>query len=130
MYLSRNIKHLRRVHQISQTELAEKIGKTKATVSSYELGTSLPPFEVFLQLSEIFQISLDDLAKKDLQQEGGAMSKPRNHKFDRPGNDQSLKDKIKDQRRLIQLLEQRVKMLEQEILRSDPELGKRLGIEK
>ncbi len=65
-YLSSNIKYLRELKGLNQTQLGDILGKKKAVVSSYELGGSEPPLTALLKLSDYFGIDLDSLTKLDL----------------------------------------------------------------
>lgn len=70
MHLSNNIKVLRRQKGYTQESLSKELGKTKATVSDYEKGKSLPPLDILLKMCELFQVSLDTLVIVDLEKEG------------------------------------------------------------
>ncbi|MGI6028409.1 MAG: helix-turn-helix transcriptional regulator [Candidatus Heteroscillospira sp.] len=59
--ISNNIKKLRVLHGLSQEKLAEKIGVTRQTISSWERGTSFPDIATVERLSLIFNISIDEL---------------------------------------------------------------------
>ena len=50
---------------ITQTELAEKIGVSRQTLSKYETGESLPDIERCKLLAEVLDVSLDDLVNYD-----------------------------------------------------------------
>ena len=50
---------------ITQTELAEKIGISRQTLSKYETGESLPDIEKCKLLAEVLDVSLDDLVNYD-----------------------------------------------------------------
>ena len=56
-----NLVALRKVHAMSQEELAEKIGVSRQTLSKYETGESLPDIEKCKALADVFGISVDDL---------------------------------------------------------------------
>lgn len=56
-----NLIELRKLHKISQEELAEKIGVSRQTLSKYETGESLPDIEKCMALAEVFGVSMDDL---------------------------------------------------------------------
>ena len=56
-----NLQELRRVHGLSQEELAEKIGVSRQTVSKYETGESLPDIEKSKLLADAFGVTVDDL---------------------------------------------------------------------
>lgn len=62
-----NLIELRKYANLSQEELAEKIGVSRQTLSKYETGESLPDIERSMALANVFGVSLDDLVnfKKD-----------------------------------------------------------------
>src|SRR5574344_1626314 len=55
------IKHLRIDRGLTQDELAIKIPISRQSVSSWERGLSLPDPDVLIKLSQIFEVSVDDL---------------------------------------------------------------------
>lgn len=59
--ISNNIKKLRVLNGMSQEKLAEKIGVTRQTVSSWERGISFPDIATIERLSLIFNTSTDKL---------------------------------------------------------------------
>ena len=48
-------------HKLSQEELAEMIGVTRQTISNWELNETSPDLKQAQKLSNIFDISLDEL---------------------------------------------------------------------
>ena len=56
-----NLVALRKVHAMSQEELAERIGVYRQTLSKYETGESLPDIEKCKVLADVFGITVDDL---------------------------------------------------------------------
>lgn len=56
-----NLKHYRTKLGLTQKQLAQQIGYTEKSVSKWESGNVLPTMEIALQLSDLFQISLDEL---------------------------------------------------------------------
>ena len=56
-----NLVALRKVHAMSQVELAERIGVSRQTLSKYETGESLPDIEKCKALADVFGITVDDL---------------------------------------------------------------------
>ena len=56
-----NLVALRKVHAMSQEELAERIGVSRQTLSKYETGESLPDIEKCKALADVFGITVDDL---------------------------------------------------------------------
>lgn len=54
-----NLKNLRIEKGLNQTELAEKLFINKSMISSYEKGTRMPSLDVLMQLTFIFNVSVD-----------------------------------------------------------------------
>ena len=61
--LGENLVELRKYHNLSQEELADRIGVSRQTLSKYETGESLPDIEKSQALADVFGVSLDDLVK-------------------------------------------------------------------
>lgn len=59
--ISDNIKSLRNAKKLTQSELAERVGVTNATISAYEVGTRMPSFDVLIKLAQVFRVSTDNL---------------------------------------------------------------------
>ncbi len=70
MYLHRNIRALRKKLSLSQEELAVRVGLNRGNIASYENGTAEPKICNLLKLSQIFGVSVIDLAHSDLSQSG------------------------------------------------------------
>ena len=63
-----NLIQLRKLHQMSQEELADRIQVSRQTLSKYETGESLPDIEKCKRLADVFNVTVDDLInyeKKD-----------------------------------------------------------------
>ena len=56
-----NLKNLRMEKGLKQTELAEKLFINKSMISAYEKGTRMPSLDVLIQLTYIFNVSIDFL---------------------------------------------------------------------
>ena len=52
---------LRKERNLTQDELGEKIGVTNKTVSRWENGNYLPPAEILQILSELYDVSINEL---------------------------------------------------------------------
>lgn len=61
MNIGKNILNLRKSINLSQEQLAEKIGVARQTISNWELDESSPDLKQAKELSKIFNVSLDDL---------------------------------------------------------------------
>ena len=65
MEISKCIKDARQNNNISQESLAEQLGVSRQTVSSWETGKSYPDIVSVIKMSDIFNISLDKTLKED-----------------------------------------------------------------
>lgn len=61
MSFADNLTGLRKLNNLSQEELAEKIGISRQTLSKYETGESLPDIEKCAAIAAIFGVTIDDL---------------------------------------------------------------------
>lgn len=62
--IGRNITRLRRLSNMTQSELAEKINYSDKSVSKWEQGNGIPDVRILLQLAELFNVSVDDLVRE------------------------------------------------------------------
>lgn len=69
IYLSENIRLLRKQKSWSQEELAIKIGLNRGNIASYEKGTAEPKICNLLKISKLFGVSIIDLTKRDLREQ-------------------------------------------------------------
>lgn len=67
MNLSRQIKKLREEAGFSQEELSEKIYVSRQTISNWENERSYPDIHNLLLLSVLFNVTLDELVKGDVE---------------------------------------------------------------
>ena len=72
-----NLITLRKLHNISQEELAEKVGISRQTLSKYETGESIPDIEKTQAIAEVFGVSLDDLVNYDPVENEGLRIPPK-----------------------------------------------------
>lgn len=74
MNFAENLMALRRQRGWSQEELGSQIGVTRQTVSKWEMGQSTPELEKLVELSKLFQISIDQLVGLEKTEEEGLAS--------------------------------------------------------
>ena len=67
MELGNRIKELRKAKNINQDELAEKLFVSRQTISNWENDKSYPDIQSVLLLSEVFNVSVDQLLKGDVE---------------------------------------------------------------
>ena len=63
MSLSENLQNLRKIKNMSQEELAEKLNVSRQAVSKWESGNGYPETEKIISICEIFDCSMDELVK-------------------------------------------------------------------
>ncbi len=66
MDLGNKIMILRKKNNLSQEDLAEKVGVTRQTISKWELEETAPDINQAKKLSMIFNVSLDELVNNDV----------------------------------------------------------------
>ena len=66
-----NLLEMRKLHNWSQEELAERIGVSRQTLSKYETGESLPDIEKCRMLADLFGVTVDDLIRYEKSENFG-----------------------------------------------------------
>ena len=68
MSLGTNLQYLRRLSlNMTQEDLAEKLGVSRQTVSKWEKGLSVPDAELLTKLAEVLNVSVSDLLGKKIE---------------------------------------------------------------
>ena len=65
MKFSEKLIMLRKNKKWSQEDLGNELGVARQTVSKWELGETTPEMDKLLKMSEIFEITLDELMKEE-----------------------------------------------------------------
>lgn len=68
---SDNLIHMRKLKQMTQEDIAEKVGVTRQAVAKWESGETIPDLEKCKTLAEVFGVSLDDLANYEPEENLG-----------------------------------------------------------
>ncbi len=55
------LKTLRINNNLTQTQLAGKLGLTKSVISAYETGLRMPSYDVLIQIAKTFKVTTDYL---------------------------------------------------------------------
>ena len=56
---------LRKQHNLSQEQVAEKLGVARQTISKWELGETTPEMDKLIVISKLYNITLDELMKEE-----------------------------------------------------------------
>ena len=67
MKLSENLKRIRKDNNLSQEQLAEKLGVSRQAVSKWESGQSYPETEKVLLICKLFNYNIDELMNENIK---------------------------------------------------------------
>lgn len=68
MNLANNLKRIRKENNLSQEQLAEKLGVSRQSVSKWEQGDSYPEMDKMIQLAKLFNLNVDDLLNQNIKE--------------------------------------------------------------
>jgi transcriptional regulator with XRE-family HTH domain len=68
MNLSDNLKKIRKEHNLSQEDLAEKLGVSRQSVSKWESNQAYPEMDKVIQLCKMFNLNMDELLNQDINE--------------------------------------------------------------
>lgn len=63
------LKTLRFKKNMTQAQLAQKLGLTKSVISAYETGLRLPSYDILIHIAQIYNVSTDYLLGLEHKQE-------------------------------------------------------------
>ena len=69
MTLGENILRLRKLKGLSQEELANRLNVSRQSISLWETNQTVPQIDYLIELSRIFNVTLDELCGNDVKQE-------------------------------------------------------------
>ena len=72
-----NLVTLRKLKNMTQEDIAEKIGVSRQSVAKWETGETVPDLDKCKILAEIFEVSLDDLANYESEDSMGMALPPK-----------------------------------------------------
>lgn len=67
MNLSDNLKKIRKDNNLSQEQLAEKLGVSRQSVSKWESNQAYPEMDKVLQICQMFNLNIDELLNQNLK---------------------------------------------------------------
>lgn len=68
MDIGKRIREYRKIYNLSQEQLADKIFVSRQTVSNWENNKTYPDIQIIVSLSILFNVSLDELIREDLEE--------------------------------------------------------------
>lgn len=68
MNLSENLKRIRKENNLSQEQLADKLGVSRQSVSKWESGLAYPEMDKVLQICKMFNLNIDELLNQNLKE--------------------------------------------------------------
>lgn len=68
MNLSDNLKKIRKDNNLSQEQLAEKLGVSRQSVSKWESGLAYPEMDKVLQICQLFNLNVDELLNQNIKE--------------------------------------------------------------
>lgn len=68
MKLSENLKNIRKENNLSQEQLAEKLGVSRQAVSKWESGQSYPEMDKVLLICKLFNYNMDELMNENIKE--------------------------------------------------------------
>ena len=72
MEFNNKLYELRKQKGFSQEELANRLNVSRQTISKWEVGESTPDMEKLVAISDLFEVSLDELVKGEEPEPAGA----------------------------------------------------------
>ena len=66
-----NLVQMRKMKRLTQEDIAEKVGVTRQAVAKWEAGETVPDLDKCKMLAEIFEVSLDNLANYEPEENLG-----------------------------------------------------------
>jgi len=64
--IAKHLSFLRKKHGLTQEELAEEIGVSRQAVSHWECGASMPDVAVLLELSKLYNMTINEILEPDV----------------------------------------------------------------
>lgn len=68
MNFANNLKKIRKEHNLSQEQLAEKLNVSRQSVSKWESSQAYPEMDKMVQICNMFNLNMDDLLNQDIKE--------------------------------------------------------------
>lgn len=79
--LSENLYNLRKLHKLTQEQVAERLGVSRQAVAKWEMGETAPDIQNCVALARLYDVSVDDLVNYDGTDTGMAVPPKGKHLF-------------------------------------------------
>ncbi|MDE5893089.1 MAG: helix-turn-helix domain-containing protein [Acetatifactor sp.] len=79
--LSKNLYNLRKLHKLSQEQVAERLGVSRQAVAKWETGETAPDIHNCVALARLYDVSVDDLVNYDSAGSGMTVPPKGKHLF-------------------------------------------------
>jgi transcriptional regulator with XRE-family HTH domain len=63
--IPKKLRGIRAEHGLKQSEVADAIGKNEMTISNWETGANMMPFDMACELADLYDVPLDKLGGRD-----------------------------------------------------------------
>ncbi len=73
----KNLIQMRKLHQLTQEALAEKVGVSRQAIAKWEAGDSVPDLQTGQKLAEVLNVTLDELVSFETENPVGLMVPPK-----------------------------------------------------
>ncbi len=68
-YFSKNLNYLLKKKKLLKAELGKQLGITRQAINDWTIHNGYPIYDNLIKLSNILEVTIDDLLKKDLESE-------------------------------------------------------------
>jgi len=109
--LSKNIKKLRAFKNITQSEFSDLFDIKRSSIGAYEEGRAEPKLETLIKMSDYFNLSIDDLVKKELTINKITKFDEKFNKYNQNGDIMKLKSDIKELKSHLFNIESKIDLL-------------------
>ena len=67
--IGQNLARLRKMANMTQLDLAEKLNYSDKSISKWEQGNGIPDIHILVRIAELFDVTVDDLVKEHAEKE-------------------------------------------------------------
>lgn len=105
--LSHNIKYLRKLHKLSQEELAKRLGIKRSNIAAYESKNVEPRLRIILEIAKIFDLSIKSLIESKLEE---GTEYPKFNQSAADGSEETKQLDIEDNQDISRFIEKSIKI--------------------